>query len=194
MKEVYEIKNIEQLKAIGDPLRIKILWKIIEHSMTGKMIADSLGLPASKIHYHLKELEKAEIVTVERTEEKNGIMQKFYRSVAYQLKIDHGLLPHSDLITDSMRSNILSSLDLSRELVSKAEDKLFSKSMNSEDSLLTGRAINTNLTKDQIQWLQEKMDELVHMLLANSDQQKDNKGKKHHINWIVVPIEDGEEE
>lgn len=195
MKDIFEIKDIEQLKAISDPLRIKIIWEIVESAQTGKMIADTLELPASKVHYHLKELERVGIVVVEKTEEKNGIIQKFYRLIAYQLKIDASMLPHSDLVTDSLRWSIISSLEHSKSIVSKAEDAIFEKNPVRKDSLQNSIAANVYLTEDQITWLKEVMDKLITMIRQPGSDNTDNKqGKKHHLNWLVVPMEKDEEQ
>ncbi|WP_236841093.1 helix-turn-helix domain-containing protein [Brevibacillus formosus] len=48
---------------------------LVKEEYTGKQLAT---LSPSKVHYHLKELESHGFVEVVRTEEKNGIVQKFY--------------------------------------------------------------------------------------------------------------------
>ncbi|QKY70532.1 helix-turn-helix domain-containing protein [Lentibacillus sp. CBA3610] len=53
---------------------------------TGKMLAVKLDLPASKMRYHLTALEKAGLVEIERTEVINGIVQKFYRPIAKDIR------------------------------------------------------------------------------------------------------------
>ncbi|EEK98429.1 transcriptional regulator, ArsR [Bacillus cereus BDRD-ST26] len=58
MKEIYMIDSLEQLKSISDPLRVKIIHLIGIKPLTSQMLSDELEVPRSKIHYHLKELEK----------------------------------------------------------------------------------------------------------------------------------------
>lgn len=93
MRRYFVISNHETLRAVNDPLRMQLLGGLISREETGKQIADRLGLSPSRVHYHLKELEHNGLIEVQRTEEKNGIVQKFYRAVAYDFLIDEELLP-----------------------------------------------------------------------------------------------------
>jgi predicted transcriptional regulator len=93
MRHYCVIADYDTLRVINDPLRMNLLGGLISRAETGKQIADRLGLSASRIHYHLKELEQYGLIEVQHTEEKNGIMQKFYRAIAYDFLIDEELLP-----------------------------------------------------------------------------------------------------
>lgn len=106
MKDKMRIENYEQLKAISDPLRVKIMSFLLEEPYTGKQLGELLETSPSKIHYHLKELENVGLIEVIKTEVKNGIVQKFYKSVAYTIEIDDHLLPHVSEIKESVRESI----------------------------------------------------------------------------------------
>ncbi|USG67224.1 helix-turn-helix domain-containing protein [Brevibacillus ruminantium] len=93
MRRYMVIESLEQLKAISDSLRMEIVTLLVKEEQTGKQLATKLSLSPSKVHYHLKELEHYGFVHVVRTEEKNGIVQKFFRSVAYDFKVSDVLLP-----------------------------------------------------------------------------------------------------
>lgn len=93
MRRYFVIRDHETLRVVNDPLRMQLLGGLITREETGKQIADRLGLSPSRVHYHLKELEHNGLIAVQRTEEKNGIVQKFYRAVAYDFLIDEELLP-----------------------------------------------------------------------------------------------------
>jgi len=79
---VYKIQTHEQLKAIADPLRTKILMNLVKQEYTGQQLAEMLGITRNNIYFHLKELEKHQVIQIVRKEEKNGIVQKYYRAVA----------------------------------------------------------------------------------------------------------------
>ncbi|WP_421617651.1 ArsR/SmtB family transcription factor [Brevibacillus sp. TJ4] len=93
MKRYLVIETLDQLKAISDSLRLDIMNRLVQAEYTGKQLATLLSLSPSKVHYHLKELEQYGFVHVVRTEEKNGIVQKFFRAVAYDFKVSDDLLP-----------------------------------------------------------------------------------------------------
>ncbi|WP_051357585.1 ArsR/SmtB family transcription factor [Heyndrickxia coagulans] len=77
MDDVLYVENLDQLKALSDPFKVKILWEIDEVSKMGKMLADQLHLTPSKVRYHLTELEKVGLVKIDRTEEKMVLSKSF---------------------------------------------------------------------------------------------------------------------
>lgn len=114
LKRYQVIETIEQLKAISDSLRLEIVTYLTKEAYTGKQLATMLNLSASKVHYHLKELENHHFIQVVRTEEKNGIVQKFYRAVAFDFKVSDDLLPSLQedtmLTQESMLHHLRSSI------------------------------------------------------------------------------------
>lgn len=93
MKQYYVIDTPEKMKAVSDPLRIRLMMILLHEEATGKQLADRLDFAASRIHYHLRELEHHGFVEVVRTEEKNGIVQKFYRVTALDFVLSEDMLP-----------------------------------------------------------------------------------------------------
>lgn len=82
MKPMFTLTTYSQLKAMSDPLRVEMMMRLCERPYTGQLLSEKFGIPRAKIHYHLKELEKNGFIEIVYTEEKNGIVQKFYQSVA----------------------------------------------------------------------------------------------------------------
>lgn len=91
MKDICILSSLEKVKAICDPLRIKILQLLIKQSLTSKQIADAVKQSSSKTHYHVKELEKHGIIVLDYTLEKGGILEKYYRAIANNYFIDQSL-------------------------------------------------------------------------------------------------------
>ena len=87
------LTTYSQLKAISDPLRAEMMMRLCERPYTGQLLSEKFGISRAKIHYHLKELEKNGFIEIVYTEEKNGIVQKFYQSVA------KGFTPAAEPIT-----------------------------------------------------------------------------------------------
>ncbi|MDK2823363.1 MAG: hypothetical protein PWQ67_267 [Clostridia bacterium] len=87
MEENLLLEDLEKIKSVADPLRVKVLKILIERQATVKQIADLLGQSSAKMHYHVKELEKQNLIKLVETIEKGGILEKYYRAVAksYQL-------------------------------------------------------------------------------------------------------------
>lgn len=108
MKKLLVIDNLSQLKSVSDPFRLQLLSMLSEKPKTGQMLADELDIPRAKIHYHLNELLKNDIILVVKTEEKNSIIQKFYEPVAKKVVPNIDLLKysHDEKKKDSMSYNL----------------------------------------------------------------------------------------
>lgn len=133
MKKYFVIETLEQMKAVSDPLRIQLITMLIGEELTGKQLAERIGQSPSRIHYHLKELETNGFVEVKRTEEKNGIIQKFYRSTALDFVISEELLPHLREDTTFAQEIIVNQLRMAISRVYKAPEVSFQKFAELED-------------------------------------------------------------
>ena len=85
MREIYKIETIEQLEAIADPSRWRILLYLIARPLTGSEIARELNIPRPRAYYHLKIMEKAGLINCKEERLNNGIIEKCYRSTAQTL-------------------------------------------------------------------------------------------------------------
>ncbi|WP_152826530.1 winged helix-turn-helix domain-containing protein [Paenibacillus glucanolyticus] len=128
---VYKIKTHEQLKAIADPLRTKILMKLVKDAHTGQQLAEMLDITRNNIYFHLKELEKHGVIQIVRKEEKNGIVQKYYRAVASRFIPEDHLLPSLDLVETS-RQVFMETLDITRTKIEHAPAASFALSSANE--------------------------------------------------------------
>jgi DNA-binding transcriptional ArsR family regulator len=90
--ELIQITTLEQLRAISDPLRVEIIEIIMREALTVKQMADRLNQPATKLYYHVSELESAGFVTLVGTRVKSGIVEKYYRTAADSIQVDRSLL------------------------------------------------------------------------------------------------------
>jgi DNA-binding transcriptional ArsR family regulator len=89
---IYQLETVEQLRAIADPLRLRIVDQLARQAMTATQLGEALNLPANKVHYHVRELERVGLVKLVETREKGGILEKYYRLVAGDLQVPVALL------------------------------------------------------------------------------------------------------
>ena len=92
MQDYYEIATIEQLRAVADMLRIRIIDHLLERPMTVTQLGEALGEAPAKIHYHVRELEKAGLLVLVETREKGGILEKYYQPIARRMDVKKDLL------------------------------------------------------------------------------------------------------
>lgn len=92
MRERYEIETVEQLRAIADLLRLRIIEMLEKRAMTVTQLGEELGLAPAKVHYHVRELERVGLLELVETREKGGILEKYYQPIAREISVHKALL------------------------------------------------------------------------------------------------------
>lgn len=98
--EFSEIADLETLKVIADPLRLRIR-ELMSEPCTVKQIAAELGMPATKLYYHVNLLEKHGLIVMVDTRIVSGIIEKQYQAAARELRVSGNLLSSSSEATDA---------------------------------------------------------------------------------------------
>ena len=80
--ETYVISDLQQIKALADPLRQKILGAFVHEPRTTKQVAALLGQPPTKLYHHVDQLERAGLITLVATRPKRGTTEKYFQAVA----------------------------------------------------------------------------------------------------------------
>lgn len=100
MQKERVLSTLEEIKVISDPFRFKILVLFNKESgsLTVKQMAVKLKEVPSKVHYHVKELERIGVLEIVETKEKGGIIEKFYLPTAenFRIKKDIGILEDAE--------------------------------------------------------------------------------------------------
>jgi DNA-binding transcriptional ArsR family regulator len=97
--DVLTLERPEQLKALGHPLRLRVLEMLgadSEEQMTNRELAQRLGVDPGHLHFHVKMLLRAGLI--ERADGGSG-REKPYRARAKTVRVAPQLL-HSSLATD----------------------------------------------------------------------------------------------
>jgi DNA-binding transcriptional ArsR family regulator len=83
--DVLELESPAQLKALGHPLRLKVLQTLgqSDEPLTNRELADRLSVDPGHLHFHVRMLHRAGLI--ERTEAEGR--EKPYRAVAKHLKV-----------------------------------------------------------------------------------------------------------
>jgi DNA-binding transcriptional ArsR family regulator len=84
-QDVLEIERPEQLKALGHPLRLKVLQVLGESdkALTNRELAQRLAVDPGHLHFHVRMLHRAGLIELAEA----GGREKPYRPVAKHLKV-----------------------------------------------------------------------------------------------------------
>jgi DNA-binding transcriptional ArsR family regulator len=87
--------DVEQLRALADPLRLEILDVIGQHPVRGwtaKELAARIGVKQTRLYRHLALLEKRGLIQVASTRVVSGILEKRYQVSALTFRLDRSAL------------------------------------------------------------------------------------------------------
>jgi DNA-binding transcriptional ArsR family regulator len=81
-QDVLIVTEPEQLRALGDDLRGKIIRRLRERARSASELAEELALPKGTVAHHVKVLERAGLIRVVRTRRVRAVTEKYYGRVA----------------------------------------------------------------------------------------------------------------
>jgi DNA-binding transcriptional ArsR family regulator len=84
----FKITTTAQLRALGDPLRERILGVIQQQPRTAKQLATLLGASTGSIGHQLRVLEKAGLAQIVALRVTRGIIAKYYTRTAHMFVFD----------------------------------------------------------------------------------------------------------
>ncbi len=180
MENRYIIDTYTQLKTISDPLRVKIVSMLIEKELTVTEISKKIGLEKANVFYHLKELEKQNMIAIVRKKEEKGNIYKYYRATHNGFKIDKNLLPLSkENAEDVYNSIIMQQLENVKKTVSENRHLI-------SDEMTMSHTMQINCSKKQFKLWKEKYNQLINEL-----DQMENDSSDHifYINTTAIEIE-----
>ncbi|HEY58142.1 MAG TPA: helix-turn-helix transcriptional regulator [Anaerolineae bacterium] len=91
-KPIKIIRDLDTLKVLTDPLRMRILALLRHQPRTVKEVAQALAIPPTRLYYHFNLLERHDLIRVVGTRLVSGILEKRYQVTAFAFDVDHRLL------------------------------------------------------------------------------------------------------
>lgn len=155
LKDIMILKTTEEIKAVSDPYRLKILRVLssYEDGATASMVAEDMGEVPSKVYYHIKKLEKVGVIEVVKTEVVNGIVAKYYKKTAETFSIEGDKEEmNNPLFINETYKTIKSVYDESLEIVKEA---ISSQEASKDIAPMIVSASDIYLTEDEIKELIE---------------------------------------
>jgi DNA-binding transcriptional ArsR family regulator len=85
------ITDLRQIRAIADPLRIRMLQLFAEEPLTTKQVADRLGEKPTRLYNHARALEQAGLIRLVRTRQNRGTTERYLEAVGSRFEVDERL-------------------------------------------------------------------------------------------------------
>ncbi len=140
--DVLVIRDLETLRLISDPLRLRLLEIAREEPVTAKEMASRLGVSQTRLYYHIKLLEERGLLTVASTRLVSGIVEKRYRTTAYRLSVDKTLIGPTAQGSDALDTYLSVVLDEVRREINRGVDAgLIDLERTGEDAIAPRRLV-----------------------------------------------------
>lgn len=102
--ETYVFHTTEALKALADPLRLRFLILLADGPSTVKEAAEALGVPPTRLYYHVKILERYGLIHVAGRRMVSGIEERTYRARAKTWTMSPSLAASAISTTGTLRA------------------------------------------------------------------------------------------
>ena len=110
MKAIKVVNDPQEFQLLADGTRRKIIFLLRATEMPVSQIASNLALTPQAIYHHIKKLQKADLVTVEREERVGHLIESYYRSTAEAFLCSVGVTPSGREFFEKQTETTLDSL------------------------------------------------------------------------------------
>ena len=104
---------LDQVRALADPLRVRMLGAFASEERTTRQVAEILDEKPTRLYHHLKALAAAGLIRKTRTRRNRGTFETYYRAVAGAFRADPALFapPGTSEAADSIATAVGSMID-----------------------------------------------------------------------------------
>lgn len=189
----YRISEIEQIKALAHPLRMRIVETLAASGpMTTKQVAEHLGEKPTRLYHHVDQLEKVGLIRLTHTRQNRGATEKYYESIARQFRADSSLFTEDGSKPDSgaLRPMIRTIFDNTTSELLRLVDAQDDEEILEEEGLLT--YVEMHLDEEDIVAVQRKLQDVLEFAqgLDGSDEQADSDGaRKFRLTLAYYPLD-----
>ncbi len=154
MTDIYMLRELEQIRAIADPLRIRILDVLCHNSMTTKQVAEFLGENVNKLYHHVDTLEAAGLIKLVDTRKNRGTLEKYFQAVAKHFTLSPTLF-EVRLVESEARSELTFSAALQATLT-EIKQSLAKKLIKPSETQHFFTRLHVRMTKAKAAELEDK--------------------------------------
>lgn len=124
MKDTHKISDLDQIRLLSDPLKLRLLQAFAESAKTTKQVAAELGESVTKLYRHVDALHDAGLIEIIEEKQKRGTIQRTFRAVAQRFEADHSLFTDApgDTGTDAAREMLRVSVNEILNVLANARD------------------------------------------------------------------------
>lgn len=190
-REAYTLEDLDQIKVLADPLRIRLLEAFCQERTT-KQVADLLGEKATKLYHHVDALEKVGLIALARTRQNRGTVEKYYLAVARTFRADSRAFQpkrKGKNETSALRQMMSTIFDTTSaelaSLIGRGEDA--TKGIE-EEGILTFLEIRAS--KSELEEIRGKLQRIVQSVTRDVESATDSRQRRYRLTLAYYPLDD----
>ena len=91
MQETYHVTDLEQVRLLADPLKLRIIQCFAEGPKTTRDVAGQLGENLTRLYRHVDALLDAGLIEITAEQQKRGAVERTFRAIAQRYEVDRSL-------------------------------------------------------------------------------------------------------
>lgn len=196
-QEAYTLNNLDQMKVLADPLRIRVLEAFCQERTT-KQVADLLGEKPTKLYHHVAALERVGLIAFSRSRQNRGTVEKYYLAVARTFRADSRAFdPKGEGLSEksAVRQMVSTIFDTtSAELASLMEGGEDAMKGIEEEGIVSFLEIHAS--KEELKEVRDKLNEIVQSLAKDAEGRApsdDAEQGRYRLTLAYYPLESGKQ-
>ena len=186
--EIFEIEDIRTFEVLNSPIRLRIL-RNLEKPRAVKEVASRLGVPPTRLYYHVNMLNDVGIIEVAETRKVGAMIEKLYRRKADSFRPSPRLVEQGHDPADLARIGAAVVLDGARVDTEIGLRRHFERLIRGEATIgdlegALGRTI-AYLEPEGVARVEEALDRLID-LLEELDRQE--VGREYGLSFAFFPV------
>jgi DNA-binding transcriptional ArsR family regulator len=184
------LSDLEQVRVLADPLRLRILEELCTAERTTKQVAQRLGEKPTKLYHHVEALERVGLIRLARTRPNRGTIEKYYLAVARQFRADSRIFSTTDASPaaqgDTLQAMISTVFDRTADEMRGLIAQGFGRQGIEERGVLSYLEIRTTAREGR------RLQTRLQKLLESIEKGRDRPGaKKYRLTLAFYPLEPG---
>jgi DNA-binding transcriptional ArsR family regulator len=187
------LTDLEQVKVLADPLRLRILEELCTAERTTKQVAQRLGEKPTKLYHHVEALERVGLIRLARTSQNRGTIEKYYLAVARQFRADSRIFSPPDAGTTAEENGLQTMISYIMDRTADDIRGLIAQGVGKqgieEQGVVTHVEIRTTAAEGRR--LQARLQKFL-ASLEDIDEAKDTPGtKRYRLTLAFYPLDPG---
>ncbi len=178
------ITSPSQFESLSSPTRIRIL-KLCHEPLSVRQIAERLGVPVTRLYYHVNLLEDAGFLHVVHTRKSGARIEKLYRVAGQTITPGPELIDNVDDVDAAARA--LTSIVIEPARI-EAEQALVKRLEGEEQSMDLGRTV-ASLTPDEVEELASRLRAIVTDFMAGRQDSDSPDTLEYTLTYALLPSE-----